>query len=24
MLLQEEYSSWLYEVNHGVTTTWEH
>lgn len=24
LLLQEEYPSWLYEVNHGATTIWEH
>ena len=24
LLLQEEYPSWLYEVNHGATTVWEH
>lgn len=24
LLLQEAYSSWLYEVNHGATTIWEH
>lgn len=24
LLLQEKYPSWLYEVNHGATTIWEH
>ncbi|MCD7747814.1 MAG: glycoside hydrolase family 78 protein [Firmicutes bacterium] len=24
LLLREEYPSWLYEVNHGATTIWEH
>lgn len=24
LLLQEEYPSWLYEINHGATTIWEH
>lgn len=24
LLLQEEYPSWLYSVNHGATTVWEH
>ncbi|MBQ3426805.1 MAG: family 78 glycoside hydrolase catalytic domain [Clostridia bacterium] len=24
LLFQEEYPSWLYEVNHGATTIWEH
>ncbi len=24
LLLQEDYPSWLYEVNHGATTIWEH
>ena len=24
LLMQEEYPSWLYEVNHGATTIWEH
>ncbi len=24
LLLQEDYPSWLYEVNHGATTVWEH
>lgn len=24
LLLQEQYPSWLYEVNHGATTVWEH
>ena len=24
LLLQEEYPSWLYEVNHNATTIWEH
>ena len=24
LLLQEAYPSWLYEVNHGATTIWEH
>lgn len=24
LLLQEDYPSWLYEINHGATTIWEH